>query len=114
MKKLKTIWTEAAAQGKTLKEYPRPGMKRKHWINLNGMWDYLITDKRILPYQFYENEYFPFDGQILVPFSPEAPLSQVNRQLLPDRSSVVFPRDPTPGRLSGRKKPAPSPSFRSR
>ena len=84
MKKLKTIWAEAAAQGKTLKEYPRPGMKRKHWINLNGMWDYLITDKRILPYQFYENEYFPFDGQILVPFSPEAPLSQVNRQLLPD------------------------------
>ena len=84
LKKLKTIWTEAAAQGETLKEYPRPGMKRKHWINLNGMWDYLITDKRILPYQFYENEYFPFDGQILVPFSPEAPLSQVNRQLLPD------------------------------
>jgi beta-galactosidase/beta-glucuronidase len=84
LKKLKTIWTEAAAQGETLKEYPRPGMKRKHWINLNGMWDYLITDKRILPHQFYENEYFPFDGQILVPFSPEVPLSQVNRQLLPD------------------------------
>jgi len=84
LKNLETIWTEAAAQGETLKEYPRPGMKRKHWINLNGMWDYLITDKRILPYQFYENEYFPFDGQILVPFSPEAPLSQVNRQLLPD------------------------------
>ena len=84
LKKLKTIWTEAAARGETLKEYPRPGMKRKHWINLNGMWDYLITDKRILPYQFYENEYFPFDGQILIPFSPEAPLSQVNRQLLPD------------------------------
>ena len=52
MKNLETIWTEAAAQGETLKEYPRPGMKRKHWINLNGMWDYLITDKRILPYQF--------------------------------------------------------------
>ena len=84
LKKLKTIWTETAAQGETLKEYPRPGMKRKHWFNLNGMWDYLITDKRILPYQFYENEYFPFDGQILVPFSPEAPLSQVNRQLLPN------------------------------
>lgn len=84
LKKLKTIWTEAAARGETLKEYPRPCMKRKHWINLNGMWDYLITDKRILPYQFYENEYFPFDGQILIPFSPEAPLSQVNRQLLPD------------------------------
>ena len=66
LKKLKTIWTEAAAQGKTLKEYPRPGMKRKHWINLNGMWDYLITDKRILPYQFYENEYFPLDRKSVV------------------------------------------------
>lgn len=61
-------------------------MVRKHWINLNGMWDYLITDSRILPWQFYENENFPFDGQILVPFSPEAPLSQVNRQLLPDET----------------------------
>ena len=54
-------------------------MVRKHWINLNGMWDYLITHSRILPWQFYENENFPFDGQIQVPFSPEAPLSQVQQ-----------------------------------
>ena len=86
MKNLATIWTSQAADGQTLKEYPRPGMVRGRWINLNGMWDYLITDSRILPWQFYENEYFPFDGQILVPFSPEAPLSQVNRQLLPDET----------------------------
>lgn len=86
MKNLDTIWTDSAAKGQTLKEYPRPGMVRGHWINLNGMWDYLITDSRILPHQFYENDYFPFDGQILVPFSPEAPLSQVNRQLLPDET----------------------------
>ena len=86
MKNLETIWTEAAAQGQTLKEYPRPSMVRRHWINLNGMWDYLITDSRILPWQFYENDYFPFDGQILVPFSPEAPLSMVNRQLMPDET----------------------------
>lgn len=86
MKNLDTVWTSQAADGQTLKEYPRPGMVRGRWINLNGMWDYLITDSRILPWQFYENEYFPFDGQILVPFSPEAPLSQVNRQLLPDET----------------------------
>ena len=86
MKNLETIWSEAAVQGQTLKEYPRPGMVRRHWINLNGMWDYLITDSRILPWQFYEKDYYPFDGQILVPFSPEAPLSQVNRQLLPDET----------------------------
>ena len=86
MKNLETIWSKAAALGQTLKEYPRPDMVRRHWINLNGMWDYLITDSRILPWQFYESEYFPFDGQILVPFSPEAPLSQVKRQLLPDET----------------------------
>ena len=84
MKNLETIWSKAAAREQTLKEYPRPDMVRRHWINLNGMWDYLITDSRILPWQFYKSEYFPFDGQILVPFSPEAPLSQVKRQLLPD------------------------------
>lgn len=49
MKNLETIWSKAAARGQTLKEYPRPGMVRRHWINLNGMWDYLITDSRILP-----------------------------------------------------------------
>ena len=86
MKNLDTIWTSQASDGQTLKEYPRPAMVRGRWINLNGMWDYLITDSRILPWQFYKNEYFPFDGQILVPFSPEAPLSQVNRQLLPDET----------------------------
>ena len=49
MKNLETIWSKAAALGQTLKEYPRPDMVRRHWINLNGMWDYLITDSRILP-----------------------------------------------------------------
>ena len=86
MKNLETIWSQDAARGQTLKEYPRPGMVRRHWINLNGMWDYLITGSRILPWQFYEDDCFPFDGQILVPFSPEAPLSHVNRQLLPDET----------------------------
>ena len=86
MKKLDTIWSAAASRQETLKEYPRPTMVRKHWINLNGMWDYLITHSRILPWQFYENDNFPFDGQIQVPFSPEAPLSQVHRQLLPDET----------------------------
>ena len=105
MKNLETIWSKAAARGQTLKEYPRPGMVRRHWINLNGMWDYLITDSRILPWQFYESEYFPFDGQILVPFSPEAPLSQVKRQLM------VFPYHPVARELPGYRKSATSSAF---
>ena len=86
MKNLDTIWSASAKEGQTLKEYPRPTMVRRHWINLNGMWDYVITDSRILPWQFYETEDFPFDGQILVPFSPEAPLSLVGRQLQPEET----------------------------
>ena len=57
-------------------EYPRPGMVRSCWYNLNGAWQYAITK---------ENASCPqmMDGDILVPFSPEAPLSDVQRQLLP-------------------------------
>lgn len=111
MKNLETIWSKAAALGQTLKEYPRPDMVRRHWINLNGMWDYLITDSRILPWQFYESEYFPFDGQILVPFSPEAPLSQVKRQLLPDETLMVFPYHPVARELLRYRKSAASSAF---
>ncbi len=61
--------------GESLKEYPRPGMKRDQWINLNGWWDYAFCK---------EEKPDTYDGQILVPFSPESSLSGVNRQLKPD------------------------------
>ncbi len=32
MKNLDTVWTSQAADGQTLKEYPRPGMVRGRWI----------------------------------------------------------------------------------
>ena len=51
-------------------------MARNSYQNLNGLWKYAIT----------ESEQFPekYDGTILVPFSPEAPLSRVNRILQPE------------------------------
>ncbi len=58
-----------------LNEYPRPQMVRGNWRCLNGYWEYSISK-----FSFAPKEY---DGKILVPFSPEAPLSGVNRQLLP-------------------------------
>ena len=57
-------------------EYPRPRLERESWLNLNGVWQYAFTKTADLPPAF--------DGEILVPFSPEAPMSGVNRQLKPD------------------------------
>ncbi len=54
-----------------LPEYPRPQFKRESYLPLNGLWDYAITRASEAP--------FNFDGQILVPYSPETELSTVNR-----------------------------------
>ena len=60
-------------------EYPRPSMIRSSYGNLNGWWDYTIK-KQIA------DDGIPgaYDGKIFVPFSPEAELSGVQRQLQPD------------------------------
>lgn len=72
---LTTIWGEQLDCTSPLPEYPRPQLKRSNYTSLNGFWDYAIT-KGSTPPSDYE-------GQILVPFSPESSLSGVNRQLLP-------------------------------
>ena len=72
---MKTVWGEQLDPNAVLQEYPRPQMMRESYRNLNGLWDYAITDTDTCP----EN----WDGKILVPFSPEAALSGVGRTLLP-------------------------------
>ena len=59
-----------------LSEYPRPQFKRDSYICLNGYWDYRIQRKGSLPKEW--------DGKILVPYSPETPLSGVNKKLSQD------------------------------
>lgn len=77
MKKLQTRWAEEVRKNpeSVLQEYPRPSMRRDSYVNLNGYWDYAIAG-RLKPPDTY-------DGKILVPFSPEAPLSGVERKLRP-------------------------------
>lgn len=58
-----------------LAEYPRPQFVRNSYINLNGMWKCEFTESRDLPLSFSKD--------IVVPFSPEAPLSGVGRVLKP-------------------------------
>lgn len=87
---MKTVWGERLNPGAVLQEYPRPQLRRESYVNLNGYWDYAITDGDARP--------AAYDGKILVPFSPEAGLSGVNRTLLPGqtlwyRRTLDLPRE---------------------
>lgn len=74
--KLYTIWGENLDKDHVLEEYPRPYLKRNSYLNLNGIWKYKITNEKKFPVSF--------DGDILVPFSPESSLSGVERQVMPN------------------------------
>ncbi len=75
-KLLSTVWGESLDKNNVLPEYPRPYMERDSYINLNGFWDCTITGNTTIPVSF--------DKKILVPFSPETPLSGVGHVLMPD------------------------------
>lgn len=66
---MKTRWGEILDKNDILKEYPRPQMERDSYLNLNGQWEYAITETESIPDKFH--------GDILVPFSPESELSGV-------------------------------------
>ena len=72
---LTTVWGDALDKEKVLSEYPRPQFVRNSYMSLNGTWEYAITGSDTFPEKM--------DGDILVPFSPEAALSGVGRQLKP-------------------------------
>ena len=66
-----TKWGAALDRSCPLPEYPRPQLRRESFYNLNGVWDYAITASG--------DEPEVWDGEIVVPFSPEAPLSGAAR-----------------------------------
>ena len=95
---LMTPWGEHLDENCILTEYPRPQMRRDSYLNLNGRWEYAITDSDELPRRW--------DGTLLVPFSPESALSGVGRSLQPGqtlwyRREVILPQGfiPADGRL---------------
>lgn len=72
--RIKTPWAEQVDPSCPLPEYPRPGLIRSEWMNLNGLWQYGITKlSGLKPSQF--------DGQILVPYPLESSLSGVMKSL---------------------------------
>ena len=72
--KIKTDWAEKVDPRNVLPEYPRPGMERADWQNLNGEWEYAILPKG-------QAEPTSFDGNILVPFAVESSLSGVQKEV---------------------------------
>lgn len=73
---LQTRWAKLVDPARVLPEYPRPQMVRDQWVNLNGLWQYAITDKDAKQPSSYE-------GEILVPFPVESALSGVKKPVLP-------------------------------
>ncbi|MGX6511731.1 DUF2804 family protein [Rhodococcus sp. SJ-2] len=85
-----TEWGESLDADSVLPEYPRPQLVRDSYVNVNGRWDYVITAASVT------ERPREWGGEIVVPFSPEAPLSGVNRTLRPDealwyRRTVTLP-----------------------
>ncbi|HLN55032.1 MAG TPA: glycoside hydrolase family 2 TIM barrel-domain containing protein, partial [Bacteroidales bacterium] len=68
-----TPWASDVDPLKPWPEYPRPDLVRKNWINLNGLWDYAITQKGSKPESW--------NGQILVPYPVESALSGVKKRV---------------------------------
>ena len=92
---LLTRWGRSLDPERVLQEYPRPQLVRDSYLNLNGWWDHAITPAE-------EPAPTKYDGRILVPFSPEAALSGVGRQLQPDerlwyRRTLTVPKGFRPG-----------------
>ena len=75
---MRTRWAEEVTAENVWQEYPRPQMRRDAWTNLNGHWGYAVTAKADtdVPKKW--------DGEILVPFAIEAPLSGVEKRFTPD------------------------------
>ena len=91
-----TSWGEKVTDSNAWQGYPRPQMVRENWTNLNGPWDYAITD-----IEKTTGRPEKWDGKIRVPFALEAPLSGCNGRLLAPHQYLWYTRkinlDPKPG-----------------
>ena len=91
---IRSPWAEEVNPAAPLPEYPRPQMVRADWMNLNGLWNYAITEASA--------ETFKAEGKILVPFAVESALSGVGRRMTKD-SALWYERTFTlPKKWNGR------------
>ena len=77
---IRSPWAEQVDPSNPLPAYPRPQMVRADWMNLNGLWNYAITEASVTPSKY--------DGRILVPFAVESSLSGVGRKITKDEDRI--------------------------
>ena len=75
---IKTKWASEVNPAAPHPEYPRPQMVRSQWQNLNGLWEYAITEEDAV----FEAP----EGKILVPFAVESSLSGVGKHVGPGKA----------------------------
>ena len=94
--RIKTDWANKINVENVLPEYPRPIMERTDWMNLNGLWNYVISPLGQAVPQKY-------DGQILVPFAVESSLSGVGK-MLGEKNELWYQRKFTvPSKWKGKR-----------
>lgn len=75
MKRLSTLFPVGDVP---LNDYLRPQLVRAQWQNLNGMWEYAVTEHSERP--------AVWQGGVRVPFAPESALSGVEKPVLPGQT----------------------------
>lgn len=80
MRKLMTAAGECLS-GKPWDVYPRPQLRRENYVNLNGRWDFTVTESDIMP--------TVFDRKINVPFPVESQLSGIEEHF-PEGSRLWY------------------------
>ncbi len=79
---LKTARAEALS-GTPWQAYPRPQMRRDSYVNLNGPWEFTVSQNTDLPIRY--------ERTILVPFCPESQLSGIGEHF-PEGSNLFYRR----------------------
>lgn len=86
------------AAGKTLQNppwqsYPRPQMRRDSYLNLNGNWEFTVSEQETLPGQY--------DMSIVVPFCPESVLSGIHTHF-PEGNYLFYRRTFTAAQIKNK------------
>lgn len=71
-----TEWAEMVTLENVWQQYPRPQFERKNWLNLNGIWDFKITDQNEIDVSKID-----WKDKILVPFTVESKLSGIHKNV---------------------------------
>lgn len=79
------------------KEYPRPQLRRKEWLNLNGIWEFAIDDRNVGLEEKWFKKSQVFNQTINVPFAYQTKLSTIEDSSFHDfvwyRREVEIPKN---------------------